>query len=91
MLNVWTNIWGFSMDTIFAVAKLCVGKPLGECAKKLSILKSNGIFEASSVETFFNNEKHTKSSRFTENDRPYDKESMESTLLSADELSKLKV
>ena len=91
MLNVWTNTWGFSYDTIFAVAKLCVGKPLGECAKKLSILMSNGIFDASSVETFFNNEKKVKANRFTESDRPYDKAAVESSLISDDELGNIEM
>ena len=47
---------------------------------------SNGIYDASSVETFFNNEKKTKGSRFTESDRPYDKDTMESSLISDDDL-----
>ena len=96
MLNVWTNTWGFSMDTIFAVAKLCTGKqfngtPLGYLANRLSILKNAGIFDASSVETFFNNEEKAKGSRFTESDRPYDKDTMESSLLSFDDLDNLDV
>ncbi len=86
MLNVWMNIWGFDYETICEVAKLSVGKPLGEIAKKLSILKSNNIFSSTAVEEFFSKTYKTKSTKFTESDRQYDKDEMESSLISDDDL-----
>ncbi len=79
MYNIWTNVWGFTYDTIYEVAKLSVGKTIGECARKLSVLKSAGIFNADAVETFFSNSK-IKTTKFTENDKPYDKAVEESVL-----------
>ena len=90
MYNIWTTTWGFNYDTIFEVAKLCIGKPLGECAKKLSVLKSAGIYNADAVETFFANNK-SKTTKFVESDRPYDKQTAESTLLSDDELGNVEM
>ncbi len=85
MFGIWTETWGFTYDTICEVAKLCVGKPLGECARRLSDLKSAGIYNADAVESFFNNQK-IKGSRFTESDRKFDKDAAESSLLADDDL-----
>jgi hypothetical protein len=90
MFNIWTNTWGFTYDTICEVAKLCVGKPLGEIAKKLSLLKSSGIFNADAVEGFFNNQK-IKKTKFSESDREYDRESVESSLISDDDLGNVEM
>lgn len=91
MLNVWKNIWGFDYDTICEVAKLSVGKPLGEIAKKLSVLKSNNIFSASAVADFFAKTYKIKSTKFTQNDRDIDGEDYESPLISIEDLKNIEV
>ena len=90
MYNTWTTTWGFTYDTIYEVAKLNIGKTIGEVARKLSILKTAGIFNADAVETFFNNTK-IKQTRFTENDKPFDQDAANKTTISDDDLGNVEM
>ena len=90
MYNIWTKTWGFNYDAIYEVAKLSIGKTLAEVAKKLSILKTAGIFNADGVETFFNNVK-IKKTRFTEYDKPFDQDSADLTTIDDDDLGNVEM
>lgn len=86
----WTNEWGFSVDMIKFIAEKSIGSNFSEISKKLSQLKEKSIYTIEDATSFFASSKITKNAKsFNKNDRKYDKEQAEASLLSSEDILNL--